>query len=779
MRYSFVFVLPLVLVAGLFATTRVALAQTDGDGTTTPLAPITKLDSPQPLNYTMALLRDRGGNLWVGTEGEGVWRYDPSKQGAGAWTQFKTKNGLGDDFCYALAQDLQGRIWVGHATAGVSVWNGRAWANYGPVADEARFPPVRSGPLGERIFSIAVVPFNGDVVMGTSEGLAIYLPKTDSWKYRTRRDGLPSNQIQAVAVDSYGNIYAGTQCDGIAKGTVDSDFKRWTVTRGPAQMPNASEGKGLPSSQINDLVVTDDDTIYAATKCGLARSSDLGDSWTFLRGIGWDERVKGRTQPQTPQPRVGNQKSLLLREDYVTGLAEDPNGLLVLGYRQRGFEVRRPSVDRPAYLSAADDTADFPYVSSVWPQPEGPPILGFYGGGLKIGDATPPFVATKEELAAFKARRGWKKDLPPLPAGPVALPSGAKAPTPDEIDELLKPLSGLSKPFVPGAVAVESDDWRTKGDWVGRYGREYAVLCAARAPLNHYVLLNPQYSSEGTLGPHIKGDDSLRHWVHWVKTDNPNSLYDPVAGYRRQSEWDDHGETYPMTWEGPDVWAKVAVPEGVHRLSLYFFNKDGLFGSNRARDYLIEIKSGENLADAKAADAAPTLASARVRDFWNGVYKRFIVRGPATYGVKVGRDGSFNTILSAVMMDKLFGPQTWADTMPLAYMGRFKYQAPDWTSMTSSDSATQGMVQQAHIWEWKLGAAATREGGIARTDGVNILALRALMAQPQTAPPQLLARWRWKNALWNKRDHEEWFKAMNEGREAFFVVNPKARNVDF
>ncbi len=85
----------------------------------------------------------------------------------------------------------------------------------------------------------------------------------------------------------------------------------------------------------------------------------------------------------------------------------------------------------------------------------------------------------------------------------------------------------------------------------------------------------------------------------------------------------------------------------------------------------------------------------------------------------------------------------------------------------------------AHIWEWKIGAATTREGGLAQTDGVNVLTLRALMAQPQTAPPQLLARWRWKAALWNQRDHDEWFKAMNDGREAFFVVNPKAQDADF
>ncbi|MDR2641718.1 MAG: hypothetical protein LBC74_02870, partial [Planctomycetaceae bacterium] len=36
-------------------------------------------------------------------------------------------------------------------------------------------------------------------------------------------------------------------------------------------------------------------------------------------------------------------------------------------------------------------------------------------------------------------------------------------------------------------------------------------------------------------------DDVIRRWIHWAKTDNPKTLYDPYYGYRRQAEWDDHG----------------------------------------------------------------------------------------------------------------------------------------------------------------------------------------------------------------------------------------------
>jgi hypothetical protein len=45
------------------------------------------------------------------------------------------------------------------------------------------------------------------------------------------------------------------------------------------------------------------------------------------------------------------------------------------------------------------------------------------------------------------------------------------------------------------------------------------------------------------------------------------------------------------------------------------------------------------------------LAHTRANDFYGGVYKRFLVRGPAKLTVQVNRNYSFNTILPGVMLD--------------------------------------------------------------------------------------------------------------------------------
>lgn len=142
-----------------------------------------------------------------------------------------------------------------------------------------------------------------------------------------------------------------------------------------------------------------------------------------------------------------------------------------------------------------------------------------------------------------------------------------------------------------------------------------------------------------------------------------------------------------MSIEGPNVWASVKVPSGVHRLSFYFFNKDGHHGSNRLRDYLLELKPPCQTVE--EAEKSPALARARVRDFWGGVYKQFIVTGPGQFWLKVGRNNSFNTILYGVFADKISGPETVYEFRRDVWLGDVRYElnALQSSNNDSSDAA--------------------------------------------------------------------------------------------
>jgi hypothetical protein len=221
-------------------------------------------------------------------------------------------------------------------------------------------------------------------------------------------------------------------------------------------------------------------------------------------------------------------------------------------------------------------------------------------------------------------------------------------------------------------VTALADDWLTGGDWLGRYGRYWACLAATFHPIPEDYVWGAGWkpiSYNLTIGPHHEAGDSLRYWLQWRYTKDPRVLELPMAylhsrvlrGYttwevgRRETEVDDHGEAYPAAQEGPNVYCTLTVPPGLYTLSLYEFNKDAHdpWGGNRFRDYSLSVRPhGEGpLEDVSGFSAEPEWAHGRVHDFAGGVWKRFLVRGPETLTVEVGRKGSLDTILPAVMLD--------------------------------------------------------------------------------------------------------------------------------
>ena len=618
---------------------------------------------PRADRCVTALAQQQRGTLWVATEDSGVWRYNPSiARPQDRWQQFTSKDGLADDSAYALAVDKQNRVWVGTLNHGVSVWNGQAWKNYG----------VLDGPLGERVFAIKVCPTNGDVWIATNAGLTRYSAKNDTWSYLTRGDGLPSDQVQAIAFDPSGNIVIGTQCDGVALAKAADGYKTWQVVKGPDEVPVTATGKGLPSSLINDVLVDKDGTIYAATTTGLAWSSDGGANWSYVRGQDYADKVKGSYAG--PPSGWSQESGAVLAEDYVSCLAEGEAGQIWLGHWQAGSEmVQMQSGPVGLRLKEVPHRQDSGLVRAILPRSNGALLLARYNDGLSYSDSVAGQGIAKAKPVAADVVASSAVSVP-------SLPSVAKAPTLDELNALLASL-GKIKPLdskVP-LVAPLPDDWTTQGDWLGRYGRYWASLNAMVSPRNYYwgggwTPIEHAFQ----ISPKQK-EDSLRYWVHWMQTDEPRSLEMPPtyldsrlqkglttpALYRRQSELDDHGEAYPPTKEGPNIYFSVSIPPGLWTLSFYNDNKDGHQDENRMRDYLYSVyfhDPSQRLGDVMNFDDMPSLAQSRQRDFWSGVYERFLVRGPIQLTVEVAKNNSHNTLLSGAFLDLV-------DEQPAPYFG--------------------------------------------------------------------------------------------------------------
>lgn len=259
---------------------------------------------------------DEQKRLWITTEDKGVWQRNLNFIESD-WNFVSPGGKAAFDPIYAVATDRKGRTWLGTLNRGVRVGNGKEWRDYGPI----------EGPVGERIFDIAISPLNGDVWMATSAGLTRYSEKEDTWRHYTTADGLPVNQIQTLAFAKDGTLFAGTQCDGITIAASQSEYSKWETVQGPDLPSPIPAGAGLPANQINKIIVARSGAVYAATTFGLAVSNNNGKMWAFTRASNYVDKLKGVFQaPRRWNPQPG----ATLKEDYITSLAEGDDGSITL-----------------------------------------------------------------------------------------------------------------------------------------------------------------------------------------------------------------------------------------------------------------------------------------------------------------------------------------------------------------------------------------------------------------------------------------------------------------
>jgi hypothetical protein len=337
------------------------------------------------------------------------------------------------------------------------------------------------------------------------------------------------------------------------------------------------------------------------------------------------------------------------------------------------------------------------------------------------------------------------------PAGTTPFPFEAKAPTAEALTAMLQHLEAAEKPLQPGQGIFLRDDWSTRGDWAGRYGRLRAVLCGSMGFTSQDLGWSSEHLVNFRIGANRMAEGSgVFGYVFENRTADRRALYNPLQGYRRMSELNDgsfNRQLYPSTHDGPDLWVMVSVPEGVHRVSLYFANKDGHTTTARFRDYTIELKPF--VEDINAAETAPTLARARVHNFWGGEYKSFAICGPGKFNFKIKRNYSHVTMIQGVFIDKLAGPESRYDTMAPAWFGGMELLPPVPEPAAEGDSPA---LRAARALWTALDNAWNKEDAAALQRPLRLQAYRAAVAEG--APPLLLANWRWRLSLWQPEDRK-------------------------
>ncbi len=230
-------------------------------------------------NSILGILEDRSGTIWFGTDGGGVSRYEPDKDLAGKlpepgqirFKNFSVSEGLCNSAVLCIVEDKSGNLYFGTGGGGLSRYDGRAFLSFS----------MKEGLSSNAVFGICE-DSNGDFWFGTYQGGVCVYNGTSFVTYTTN-EGLANNQVYSIFEDKYKNIWLCTYGGGVSKfdgksftnyslreglvnsvvtsGLEDKDGNLWFGTFGGGvsrfdgkQFTNFTTKQGLAGNTINSIL---------------------------------------------------------------------------------------------------------------------------------------------------------------------------------------------------------------------------------------------------------------------------------------------------------------------------------------------------------------------------------------------------------------------------------------------------------------------------------------------------------------------------------------------
>ena len=149
------------------------------------------------------LLKDSSGLIWIGTY-SGISRFNPNSN----FTHFKLDpyedNSISGNVIHGIYEDDDKTLWIGTNESGVNIINGESIKHLNKE---------NSNIVSDLIEDIT--GFKNYIFIGTNEGLSVLVKNDKTAKNYTitnytTKDGLPSNKVRSLYVDSKGYVWIGT-----------------------------------------------------------------------------------------------------------------------------------------------------------------------------------------------------------------------------------------------------------------------------------------------------------------------------------------------------------------------------------------------------------------------------------------------------------------------------------------------------------------------------------------------------------------------------------------
>jgi ligand-binding sensor domain-containing protein/signal transduction histidine kinase/DNA-binding response OmpR family regulator len=233
----------------------------------------------------LSMHMSRNGQLLIGTFSDGLFLFDPSTGKYRQLMQGPNPEDLSANDIFCIEEDKQGNVWLGTNGEGIVVLNKdhKVIKKYTPnpkLANDIQLP------INGFIRAIEE-DREGNIWIAThGGGIAILQPATGRFTiYHTRNSNLPNDKVHSLLEDSRGNLWIGTYGGGLA--FFNKSTKRFT---------GFTEKDGLPNTTIYKILEDNNGVIWVSTNKGIS-SFDVGtkkfSNYNHHNGVQHNNFVRG------------------------------------------------------------------------------------------------------------------------------------------------------------------------------------------------------------------------------------------------------------------------------------------------------------------------------------------------------------------------------------------------------------------------------------------------------------------------------------------------------
>jgi ligand-binding sensor domain-containing protein len=273
---------------------------------------LTKTQGTDQYQQVGCSLRDKAGNLWFGTTGEGVYRYDGK-----SFTNFTKKDGLCSNTIFFILEDKTGNIWFGSKKA-ICRFDGESFTSIlipDTIGNDfLSHNSANHNPLAKNELWSMMQDRSGTIWLGTTDGVYCFNGKSftrflDNKSLRNTGN-VHLKWTQCIFEDKSGNIWFGSWVlanEGICRydGKSITQFKPYgegwvrsitedkngdllIVTRhnGVCRFDNGNfinftESGGLENSSVTSVLKDKAGNLWFGTELGSGELHEDGGLWRY------------------------------------------------------------------------------------------------------------------------------------------------------------------------------------------------------------------------------------------------------------------------------------------------------------------------------------------------------------------------------------------------------------------------------------------------------------------------------------------------------------------